>query len=291
MVTLSTQDLLHLAASSPKEAKALVKALVSAPSAELAVSKSTPNTIQTLLQSLATNAIAPAQVKHTLENASWFKNAPSLPNQLQTLVTLTQNDPALKPLSTALQGFLKEIATTNGTELKQQLVRSGTGLEAALRTQSLPLEEALRHPVRQLQETLQQLPLPKTTQTTLSRLFQEVLSPPALKTTQEALKTAVAEVEKYLQTLSKRPLLPLAEKIAKLESALVELRTMGAKEALHTPSLTRQSSQLPLPQETKAVLVSLLKELKENPLPLPRTTQNAPAVQHLAAQTKTQTIA
>lgn len=291
MVTLSTQDLLHLAASSPKETKALVKALVSAPSAELAVGKSTPNTIQTLLQSLATNAITPAQVKHTLENASWFKNAPSLPNQLQTLVTLTQNDPALKPFSQALQGFLKEIVTTNGAELKQQLVRSGTGFEAALRTQSLPVDVALHRPLRQLQETLGQLPLPKTTQATLSRLFQEVLTPSTQKTPQEALKIATTALATQLQVLSKRPLFPLAEKVATFEKTLTKLQSTAAKEALQHPLLSRQAPQLPLTQETKSVLIALLKELKENPLPLPKSSQNTPQIQHLATHTKTQTIA
>jgi hypothetical protein len=296
MITLSTQDLMQLVANNPKEAKALVKALATPPSAQESLAsslKTAPNTIETLLQSLASKEIAPAQIKHTLEQASWFKHAPSLPNQLQTLATLTHDIPQLKPFSQALESFLKEIPHSPP---KEQLARSGVFLENTLRIQAAPLEKEapLTQALHALRQTLLALPLPHSTKAALQAQFAPLENPtpkaqpsnllhPLLKTSEAALSTTTAP---------KRPLFALASTAHGLEKALQTQPQEAAKTLLSYPEHTRPHTiKTPLQEPLRALVQTALKQLKHDPLPLPHPqTKNPATVHQQVAQTRTRAI-
>ena len=296
MITLSTQDLIQLVATNPKDAKTLVKALATPPSAQETPAsslKTAPNTIETLLQSLASKEITPSNIKHTLEQSSWFKNAPSLPNQLQTLATLTHNIPQLKPFSQALQSFLKEIPHSPP---KEQLARSGVFLENTLRAQAAPLEKGapLTQALHVLRQTLLALPLPHSTKAALQVQFAPLENPapkaqpsnllhPLLKTSEAALSATTAP---------KRPLFALASTVHGLEKALQAQPQEAAKTLLSYPEHTRPHTiKTPLQEPLRALVQTALKQLKHDPLPLPHPqTKNPATVHQQVAQARTRAI-
>jgi hypothetical protein len=301
MISLSTQDLLSLAASHPKEAKALIKTLTTPPSTQAetkeAALQKVPQTVQTLLQALASNQSTPANVKQALDTTAWFKQAPALSTQLQGLAVALQKTPELKSFAAPLENFLKHIATASGGELKSQMQQSGVFLESSLKHKALPLAKnaPLSTALTKLQKQLPSLPLDASSKARIQTAIQTILSSPTIKQSpqgqplQHLGKTLNETLARATIQAEKRPLFPLAQKVTRLSQGLEALRNQAAHHLLTTKSSApavpnERSTQPSLPTPLRHQLQALLTELKTLPLPLPKSNPNQTQSLHASLQ-------
>jgi len=264
MIGPTSSDLIKHILANPKDAKAIAKVMLEAPTAAK-TSTQTP-LAQTLLAALAKGETTPASVRQTLESTPWVKNAPALVQDIKNLANTLKQDSTLKAFAQPFEKILNASLPNNPTTpqaLQERLQNSGIHYEATLK-QSIPTN-TIPPTGRSLIETLLQLlpkaPLAPPLKAPLQALAKDLLQAPTPQKAQQFLQTLNSALQHAQTYLSKsHPLLPLSKNIEQLQQLL---NTSNGKN-IAWPTVPNRSTQAgqtnqqnTIQQHAKEILVKL----------------------------------
>jgi hypothetical protein len=262
MIGPTSSDLIKHILANPKDAKAIAKVMLEAPTA----TKSSTQTplAQTLLAALSKGETTPASVRQTLESTPWVKNAPALVQDIKNLANTLKQDPALKAFAQPFKKILNASLPNNPATpqaLQARLQNSGLHYEATLK-QSIPantITPAGRSLIETLLQLLPKAPLSPPLKAPLQALAKDLLQVPTPQKAQQFLQTLNSTLQHAQTHLSKNhPLLPLSKNIEQLQQLLNTSNTKNAPlpTGSNTPAQTTQANQQnTIQQHAKEILV------------------------------------
>lgn len=282
MIHLTPTDLMKHILSNPKDAKAIARVLLEAPST--AKTDMQAPLVQTLLRALSKGESTQSSVKQTLESTPWVKNAPALIQEFKNLVHSLKQDPTLKPLAQPLEKYITNPQPHNPASpelLQTRLQNSGLHYEATLKqsipTNTIPLQG--RSLIDALLQLLPKAPLAPSLKNTLQISSKELLQSPSPQKIEQFLQTFSTALQHAQTHLSKsHPLFLLAKNIEQLQQAInapILKNTplsISSQHKIENPASPNQPNQpTPLQHQAKNLLTKF-----DALLPLIRSTNTTP---------------
>jgi hypothetical protein len=190
MINLNTDARLNIIL--PNTNKALAEAIKNATPEQLSQlkeGKDVKSLLTSIFQDKITSTKSDTVLLDILKNSTAFKNMGSLTDNLQSLLKELKTSPELSPKTAALETFLKNTTTMDGTTLKNQIANSGIFMESKFATalQKIP----------DLTQTLEQLRTiltksPQNEAKLLQNQISSLLENPILSTASQDLKSAIS---------------------------------------------------------------------------------------------------